>query len=74
MKLAEYLEVTGVTPDRLARDAKVTAQTVRNLLAGRWVSLRTAWRIQEATHGAVRLQDMVAAAEATTADGSRGVA
>lgn len=59
MNLKDYLEKENISPSAWAKKVGISQPIISRFLAGgRGVSLATALRIQEATNGQVRVEDL----------------
>jgi len=69
MNLQEYLQKEGVSPSAWAKKCGIAQPVITRFLSGkRGLSLTTAIRIQEATGGQVRIEDLVSANNGTNVE------
>lgn len=71
MTLDEYLKKEGISPSAWAKKVGISQPIITRFLSGkRGVSLETALRIQEATAGMVRVEELKSKRTASVAKGT----
>lgn len=63
MRLKEYLERVGITPNDFALSTGIAREIIVRVVAGKGLHAKTAEQIIKATHGVVTLADLTGSAE-----------